>query len=92
MSNNIIQTINAEAVRSRLAQIIARHPDAKERAVKAAGISTYTLDRYLFRISDRTPLIPIALICRSENININWLLYGKPHEKNQTTETEEGQN
>ena len=65
----------------RLGLVVAKYPDGREGAQAAGEISSFTLTRYLAGKTNHVSLITIGKICRGQNININWLLYGDRFQK-----------
>lgn len=68
--------INLTELGIRLGLVVAKNPDGRKGAEAIAKISPFTLDRWLAGKSPRMPLLPLAQICRGQNVSMNWLLYG----------------
>lgn len=68
--------INLTELGIRLGLVVAKYPDGRKGAEGIAKISPFTLDRWLAGKSPKMPLLPLAQICRGQNVSMNWLLYG----------------
>ena len=73
--------IDLTEIGARLGLVVAKYPNGREGAQAAGEISSFTLDRYLAGKTNRISLITIEKICRGQNINLNWLLYGDRFQK-----------
>lgn len=68
--------INLTELGIRLGLVVAKYPDGRKGAEGIAKISPFTLDRWLAGKSPKMPLLPLAQICKGQNVSMNWLLYG----------------
>lgn len=75
------EKVDLEAVGRRLGLVVAKYENGREEAQEVAGISSFTLDRYLAGKTMRVDLVSIAAICKGQGISMNWLLYGDDHSK-----------
>ena len=79
--SQIDKEINLEEMGRRLGLVVAKYENGREDAEAIAGISPFTLDRYLAGKTKRVDMICIAVICKAKDINLNWLLYGDDYPK-----------
>lgn len=68
--------INLTDLGIRLGLVVAKYPDGRKGAEGIAKISPFTLDRWLAGKSHKMPVVPLAHICKGQDISMNWLLYG----------------
>lgn len=60
----------------RLGLVVAKYPNGRKEAEDIAGISPSTLNRWLAGKLPKIPLLPLAQICKKQNVSMDWLLYG----------------
>lgn len=78
---SFLENINLKTMGKRLGLVVAKYDRGREAAQEIAGISSFTLDRYLAGKTSRVDLVVIAAICQGQNIRVDWLLYGDCYPK-----------
>lgn len=69
-------TVDLIEMGERLGLVVAKYSDGREGAQAAGEISSFTLNRLLAGKTKNVSLMTVEKICRGQNINLNWLLYG----------------